>query len=245
MGQVLFPGLRTNVSALVGRIQPSPFPGTASRCCRSSTGAVSHSNCHMPADSRWEKSGLAGGNAPVGWEHSPATTPAESRHSPFWVSFVEQTSVEIWKLSRADTVKPDVPPLTRKEEPDRSFGSDRFLVEGKVRYALASSSFLLSPCKAEHGSHRAARRGTGLARGFGLDPPHQVPCIGGLCCAEWGRARRPAEPHTGNGGSHLTTSLRLGKVRLTGVAGMRELAQGNCCPRCRALCRQRSGLAQH
>lgn len=125
----------------------------------------------------------------MGWQHSPAATPTESRYSPFWVSFVEQTSVEIWKLSRADTVKPDVPPLTRKEEPDRSFGSDRFLVEGKVRYALASSSFLLSPCKAEHGSHRAAHRGTGLARGFGLDLPPSSPLHRGTLLCRMGQGK--------------------------------------------------------
>lgn len=145
--------------------------------------------------------------------------------------------MEIWKLSRADTVKPDAPPLTRKEEPERSFGSDRCLVEGRVRYAAASSSFLLSPCKAEQwltpGS--AAPRephGTGLARGLGFDPtssPH-----GGFCCAEWGRARRLAEPRTGNSGSHLMPSLWLGNLRLAGVAGMREPVQGNRCLRCRA-----------
>lgn len=85
-----------------------------------------------------------------------------NQDSPFWVSLVEQTSVEIWKLSRVDTAKLDVAPLTRKEEPERSFDSDRFRSEGRDRYALASSSFLLSPCKAQHRSHLEPQ-GTRLA----------------------------------------------------------------------------------
>ncbi|XP_042663858.1 rhotekin-like [Tyto alba] len=59
-----------------------------------------HVPAKQPESRSLEKSGAAGGSAPVGWGHSPTTAPAESRDSPFWVSFVEQTSVEIWKLSR-------------------------------------------------------------------------------------------------------------------------------------------------
>lgn len=65
--------------------------------------------------------------------------------------------MEIWKLSRVDTAKPDVAPLRRREEPDRSLDSDRFRSEGRDRYALASSSFLLSPCRDSTGHTRAAR----------------------------------------------------------------------------------------
>ena len=111
--------------------------------------------------------------------HSPTATPVGSWDSPFWVSFVEQTSVEIWKLSRADTVKPDAAPLTRKEEPERSFGSERFLVEGRVRYTPASSSLLLSPCKqslAHTGHHSPAGAPWDRAGPW----THQVPAWGAL-----------------------------------------------------------------
>lgn len=110
------------------------------------------------------------------WEHPSPTSPAVgNQDSPFWVSLVEQTSVEIWKLSRVDTVKLGVAPLTRKEEPERSFDSDAFRSEGRDRYVLASSSFLLSPCKAQHRS-QLEFQGTGLApsvpRGSAVTPQH-------------------------------------------------------------------------
>lgn len=98
-----------------------------------------------------------------------------SQDSPFCVSFVEQTSVEIWKLSRADTVKPDAPPPTRNEDPERSLGSGRFLVEGSARYELASSSFLLSPCK-QSTSHRRGTPPSSRAaprEGGGCTPCHR------------------------------------------------------------------------
>lgn len=59
--------------------------------------------------------------------------PGGDQDSPFWVSLVEQMSVEIWKLSRVDTAKAGAAPLTRNEEPERSFGSDRFRSEGRDR----------------------------------------------------------------------------------------------------------------
>lgn len=93
-----------------------------------------------------------------------------SQHSPFWVSFVEQTSVEIWKLSRADTARPDTLPPMRNEDPERIRGSEGLLVEGSPRYEPASSSFLLSPCNTARltDMHAAGERGRcGAAAGQG------------------------------------------------------------------------------
>lgn len=150
------------------------------------TGGVTELLCSACRD----KHGLAHGDISQGTGHRRVPLPIPTRcrprlgtaqlsgnrprsqDSPFCVSFVEQTSVEIWKLSRADTVKPDAPPPTRNEDPERSLGSGRFLVEGSARYELASSSFLLSPCKQSTSHRQGTPRAAGqhLGRGVAARP---------------------------------------------------------------------------
>lgn len=113
-------------------------PNTPSEQCWSSTA----SPC-IPNHFSWYFSALHSSSAGVPSIHmqlehpgvAPGLQEAQPRtqDSPFWVSLVEQMTVEIWKLSRADTVRPDAPLLTRKEEPERSLGSDGLRTEGRAR----------------------------------------------------------------------------------------------------------------
>lgn len=64
--------------------------------------------------------------------------------SPFWVSFVEQTSVEIWKESLLMVQLPRLCMLLPVAE--WPFSSSSAFVDGRLRYVAASSSFFASAC---------------------------------------------------------------------------------------------------
>lgn len=65
-------------------------------------------------------------------------------HSPFCVSFVEQTRVPIWKESLLMVQLPRLcRPLPVAEWP---FSSSSAFVEGRLRYVATSSSFFASAC---------------------------------------------------------------------------------------------------
>jgi len=65
-------------------------------------------------------------------------------NSPFWVSFVEQTRVEIWKESLLMVQLPRFCMLFPVAE--CPFSSNSILVEGRLKYVEASSSFFASAC---------------------------------------------------------------------------------------------------
>ena len=65
-------------------------------------------------------------------------------HPPFWVSLVEHTSVEIWKESLLMVQLPRLCMLLPVAE--WPFSSSSALVEGRLRYVPASSSFFASAC---------------------------------------------------------------------------------------------------
>lgn len=67
-----------------------------------------------------------------------------SPNSPFWVSFVEHTSVEIWKESLLMVQLPRLCMLLPVAE--CAFSSSSAFVEGRLRYVAASSSFFASAC---------------------------------------------------------------------------------------------------
>ena len=70
---------------------------------------------------------------------------SQAAHPPFWVSLVEHTSVEIWKESLLMVQLPRLcMPLPVAEWP---FSSSSALVEGRLRYVPASSSFFASACE--------------------------------------------------------------------------------------------------
>lgn len=72
-------------------------------------------------------------------------------HSPFWVSFVEQTRVLIWKESLLMVQLPRLcMPLPVAEWP---FSSSSAFVEGRLRYVATSSSFFASACGSGYGRH--------------------------------------------------------------------------------------------
>lgn len=75
-------------------------------------------------------------------------TPAPAPNPPFWVSFVEQTSVEIWKESLLMVQLPRLCMLLPVTE--WPFSSSSAFVEGRLKYVAASSSFLASACGADH-----------------------------------------------------------------------------------------------
>jgi len=68
---------------------------------------------------------------------------------PFWVSFVEQVRVAIWKLSLVVGMRPawwkDFPVCL-------SFSSTSAYEPGRVKYVLASSVFFISTCRNRRGT---------------------------------------------------------------------------------------------
>lgn len=69
---------------------------------------------------------------------------SRSMNLPFWVSFVEQTRVEIWKESLLMVQLPRFCMLFPVAE--CPFSSSSILVEGRLKYVEASSSFFASAC---------------------------------------------------------------------------------------------------
>lgn len=77
----------------------------------------------------------------------PTVRSRSSRHPinlPFWVSFVEQTRVEIWKESLLMVQLPRFCMLFPVAE--CPFSSSSILVDGRLKYVEASSSFFASAC---------------------------------------------------------------------------------------------------
>lgn len=70
--------------------------------------------------------------------------PSSSMNLPFWVSFVEQTRVEIWKESLLMVQLPRFCMLFPVAE--CPFSSSSILVDGRLKYVEASSSFFASAC---------------------------------------------------------------------------------------------------
>lgn len=70
--------------------------------------------------------------------------PSSSMNLPFWVSLVEQTRVEIWKESLLMVQLPRFCMLFPVAE--CPFSSSSILVDGRLKYVEASSSFFASAC---------------------------------------------------------------------------------------------------
>ena len=77
-------------------------------------------------------------------KHAERRAALHAPHPPFWVSLVEHTSVEIWKESLLMVQLPRLCMLLPVAE--WPFSSSSALVEGRLRYVPASSSFFASAC---------------------------------------------------------------------------------------------------
>lgn len=81
-----------------------------------------------------------------------------SPDSPFWVSLVEHTRVEIWKESLLMVQLPRLCMLLPVAE--WAFSSNSAFVEGRLKYVAASSSFFASACGFNYGHVRSESQST-------------------------------------------------------------------------------------